>query len=428
MSKRYCALPTIVLTIAVFLSPGAKASTLRITSSPPGAAVEIDGVAVGTTPYETKLPGWYFNGPHWGAFARCLKHPISARISLQGYTSKVIELTYGPTNYTDLNGDRVACDGYYVLKTDHFDFQLEKASDTFTGTVETRLTGTGRPEQSELPVEEIVQRATPAVVYLRGSHGTGTGFFITASGILVTNKHVVEGESGLVAVPRGGPQLDARVVDVEPDLDIALLKVDGTGYPHLLLADAMGVRAGQNVIAIGNPGGALPNTVTKGVVSAVGRRDDLGNGTWIQTDADINPGNSGGPLLNAWGEVIGITTQKPFLAPDGRPLQGIGSALSSGELITVLRRFYPDVSSPLPAGAVGNQQEGTGTVNISSTPEGADIYVDGKFVGNTPSLVQLALGSHNVHIEAQGCKPWTRVLDVTAGSKVTIQAVLAANK
>jgi len=353
---------------------------------------------------------------------------MSARVSLQGYTSKGVELTYGPTNYTDLNGDRVACDGYYVLKTDHFDFQLEKLSDTFTGTVETRLAGSGRPAESELPVEEIVQRATPAVVYLRGPHGSGTGFFITDSGVVVTNKHVVANESGLVAVLRSGPELDARVIDVEPDLDIALLKVNGTGYPHLVLADALGVRAGQNVIAIGNPGGGLPNTVTKGVVSAVGRRDDLGNGTWIQTDAAINPGNSGGPLLNAWGEVIGITTQKPFLAADGRPLQGIGFALSSGDLNTVLRRFYPDVSSSLPAGTVGNQREGTGTVNILSTPGGADIYVDGKFVGNTPSLVELALGSHNVRIEAQGCKPWARVLDVTAGSKVTIQAVLGADK
>src|ERR1700737_114939 len=100
-------------------------------------------------------------------------------------------------------------------------------------------------------------------------------------------------------------------------------RLDAKGLPALRLADISTVRAGQPVIAIGNPTEGLPNTVTKGIVSGVGKFSELqgltqneglefertyGAGTWIQTDAAINPGNSGGPLLNAQGEVIGVTT------------------------------------------------------------------------------------------------------------------------
>ena len=104
-------------------------------------------------------------------------------------------------------------------------------------------------------------------------------------------------------------------------------------FPHLSLADSASVHVGGNVVVIGSPSKGFPNSVTKGIVSAKGAMPSE-PGTWIQTDAAINPGNSGGPLLNSSGEVIGITTQKQFLSNDGRPLQGIGFALSSGDVST----------------------------------------------------------------------------------------------
>src|SRR5207245_3627504 len=127
-----------------------------------------------------------------------------------------------------------------------------------------------------------------------------------------------------------------------PDLDIALVKVAAVSaegeLPHLALADASTVRQGESVLAIGNPGDAMLFSVTKGIVSAIGKFPDAGPGTWIQTDTPINPGNSGGPLLNSRGEVIGINTQKLIK----KNVAGIGFALSATDLLAVLHRFYPN--------------------------------------------------------------------------------------
>ena len=90
--------------------------------------------------------------------------------------------------------------------------------------------------------------------------------------------------------------------------DAALVKVDGSGFPFLPLADSSEVHPGEPVITIGNPERGMPDTVTKGIVSAVGRDPLAGSGTWVQTDAPINPGNSGGPLLDSRGAVVGINT------------------------------------------------------------------------------------------------------------------------
>jgi serine protease Do len=91
---------------------------------------------------------------------------------------------------------------------------------------------------------------------------------------------------------------------IDADLDIALAKVDAPSpdfvFPSLALADATLVKQGESVLAIGNPGDAMLFSVTKGIVSAVGKFASAGPGTWIQTDAPINPGNSGGPLVNEW--------------------------------------------------------------------------------------------------------------------------------
>jgi S1-C subfamily serine protease len=110
-----------------------------------------------------------------------------------------------------------------------------------------------------------------------------------------------------------GVQLEGRVVFIDADLDIALVKVTPPSsefvFPHLPLGDLATIRQGDSVLAIGSPGDAMLFSVTKGIVSAVGKFAAAGPGTWIQTDAPINPGNSGGPLLNSRGEVVGLSTQ-----------------------------------------------------------------------------------------------------------------------
>ena len=254
----------------------------------------------------------------------------------------------------------------------------------------------------------------------RPDGGSGTGFFVTDTGVIATNAHVARGESTVVAVSQSKAEWPATVVFIDSDLDLAVLKVDGSGFPHLTLGELSTIRTGQTVIAIGNPARGLPNTVTKGIVSAVGAMKNH-SGTWVQTDAAINPGNSGGPLLNTSGEVIGITTRKEFSeqGSEGRPLQGIGFALSASDLIRVLERFYPNAVST----NEGNRPAGTGTVSIASDSAGAEIYVDGKFAGHTPSTFELPAGSHHIEVRA-GKRAWERDLEVMKNSQITLHPAL----
>ncbi|MGE5392270.1 MAG: S1C family serine protease [Candidatus Saccharibacteria bacterium] len=147
--------------------------------------------------------------------------------------------------------------------------------------------------------------------------GGGSGFIVSADGLIVTNKHVVEDESATYTVlTNDGKKYDAEVLSRDPINDIALVKIKGEGsFPTISLGDSGGIQIGQKVIAIGNSLGEYSNTVTTGVVSGIGRTITAGSGNSseqlegvIQTDAAINPGNSGGPLLDIGGSVIGINT------------------------------------------------------------------------------------------------------------------------
>jgi S1-C subfamily serine protease len=408
----------LALALTALSSTLTRADKLRINTDPPGATVEIDGITVGKTPYETNLPGGYFHGTRtvWGAR---LSHQMHLRLSLSGYLSKEIDMANGPMHWMALNGTYHG--DYWVFKTNNFSFQLDKATETFTGSITANLSnGTPVVMRPELPLEEIVRATTPSVLVLRNSEGSGTGFLITDTGVAVTNAHVASGSGALTALSSTQQQIDAKVVYVDRNMDIALVKLEGKDFPYLKLADISNVPVGATAIAIGNPPNGLQNTVTKGVVSGIGSRADS-PGTWIQTDAAINPGNSGGPLLNAQGEVIGITTMKEFLSSDGRPLQGIGFALSSRDLLAVLQRFYPAISAPQAVPPeLGNA--GTGRVTVSSATDGADIFVDGKFVGNAPSTLTLPSGSHKIEVKSPNSATWERDLEVMKDSDVQLKA------
>ncbi len=420
----------------------AAADKLQITSTPAGATVELDGVAAGVTPLEKDFPGGYFHKTRTSMGSR-LEHPLVARISLAGYTSKEVKLTEGPMNWISLNGRNRG--EYWLFKSDHFHVDLQPISETFTGEITAKISDAGAGLPSELPLEELVRQAKPAVVYLKGLDKAGSGFFVTGTGIIVTNAHVARGEETLNTVLSSGRELEASVVHVDADLDIALAKVEVPSgehdFPHLILMDASGVRQGENVLAIGNPGDAMLFSVTKGIVSAVGKFPDAGPGTWIQTDTTINPGNSGGPLLNARGEVIGINTQK--LVKKG--VTGISFALSATDLLEVLHRFYPNVAlanhgaiqgTRPPASAESAESsealktsapavaEAVGTVSVSSEPDGAEIFVDDKFLGNAPAMLKLPAGPHIILLKFPGHADWRRTLEILKSSKTSLKAAL----
>ncbi len=408
--------------LLVYAQP-VRADTLKITSNPPGATVEIDGVPIGTTPCEKDLPGGYFHRTKTSLGAR-LEHPMVVRVSLAGYATKEISLTEGPMNWVGLNGRNHG--EYWLLKSDHFHVDLYLIAQTFTGKISAGGSGEAEPgTEPEVPLEELVARAKPAVVYLKGLSKAGSGFFVTDTGVIATNAHLVRGEESLLTVLSSGQQLEAKVVYIDGDLDIALAKVPGSHFPHLKLADPASIQQGESVLAIGNPGDAMFFSVTRGIVSAVGKFSRAGPGTWIQTDTPINPGNSGGPLLNSKGEVIGINTQKIIKSS----VTGIGFALSSSELLAVLHHFYPDNEPPPEklSASLGSTEsaekqpapDSYGTV-ILSKPEGAGIWVDDAFVGSVPATLKLPVGVHDIMVRSNGHADCAWKLRVLKDSQVSL--------
>ncbi|MCU1259650.1 MAG: peptidase and chymotrypsin/Hap [Bryobacterales bacterium] len=169
---------------------------------------------------------------------------------------------------------------------------------------------------------------------------SGSGVILTPDGYIVTNSHVVQTArrvqvqllfptpvvEGHRRIERRAKLLDAKVIGLDREADLAVIKIDMTGLPHLAFGDSEKLRQGQVVIAVGNPFG-LENSVSMGVVSSTGRQlktDDPMS--YIQTDASINPGNSGGPLLDTEGHVVGINT---FIYTQSGGNEGIGFAIPS---------------------------------------------------------------------------------------------------
>jgi len=183
-----------------------------------------------------------------------------------------------------------------------------------------RMTRGQMPDEEEIP--EFFRRLLPPGVPLPGGPGApgpqgprgvsmGTGFLISADGFVLTNHHVVDGADTVTVKLSDRREFKAKVIGSDPQSDIALLKINGSGLPSLRTGDSSRLRPGQWVVAIGSPFG-LDQSVTAGVVSAVGRANPYADQRYvpfIQTDVAINRGNSGGPLLNTRGEVVGVNSQ-----------------------------------------------------------------------------------------------------------------------
>ena len=168
----------------------------------------------------------------------------------------------------------------------------------------------------------------------RQTVGGGTGFFISEDGMIVTNRHVVDdARADYTVVTNDGQEYPASVLARDPVNDIAVIKIEGNGFPVLNMGDSSTIQIGQTVIAIGNSLGEFSNTVSRGIISGLRRNLTAGGAgqterltNIIQTDAAINPGNSGGPLLDINGNVIGINVAI------AQGAQNIGFAIPSNQV------------------------------------------------------------------------------------------------
>ncbi len=209
---------------------------------------------------------------------------------------------------------------------------------------------------------DAAEKASPSVVSISGtsksygffgnvveSQSSGTGFIVTSDGLILTNKHVVSNADGEYTVyTNDGKEYKATVKATDPLNDIAFVKIEASNLPVIELGDSDNLKVGQRAIAIGNALGQYQNTVTTGIISAIGRvveaGDSYGNSTEtlenvIQTDAAINSGNSGGPLINIDGQVIGINTAVDssgesigFAIPINLAKSAIESVIATGKI------------------------------------------------------------------------------------------------
>ena len=400
------------------LAHPARADTLEITSTPSGATVEINGEIVGKTPYREEHPGSHFGRPKT-ILSKRLDHGIVARVTLQGYTTKELQLTDGPKDWVTLRGRHNG--QYWTIRKKSFHADLEKISDVFTGRPELGPSAADTPlrdaPDAGLSIKQIASRTKPAVVQLKGAHGRGSGFLITETGVIATNAHVVHDEEVVSASFSDGRQLPAKVLQSEERLDIGFLKIEGEKFPYLRLAPVNEVQQGDTVVAFGNPGGGMPFSITQGVVSAIDKLPGAGPGTWIQTDAVINPGNSGGPLLNLKGEVIGITAERLATRGGG----GLTFALSASDLLGVLQNLYPELGIQISkmSDQVSKPNPERGMVDFQSSGP-AEIWIDGQFWGNTPGTISLSAGVHHAVIKRPGRADWIRPFTVSPGGHQTL--------
>ena len=195
------------------------------------------------------------------------------------------------------------------------------------------------PEGGGMSLQDIYTLNIPSVVSItcQGSRSasSGTGVVLSADGYIVTNAHVVENAHTYTVQLTDDRTFSARLVGCDDISDLAVLRIDCTDLTPAQFGDSSTLRVGDTVVAIGDPlGAAFRGTYTNGIVSAINRDVDM-NGrtmTLIQTNAALNSGNSGGPLINCYGQVIGINTMKIGAFTDTAGVEGLGFAIPSTQV------------------------------------------------------------------------------------------------
>jgi serine protease Do len=243
---------------------------------------------------------------------------------------------------------------------------------------------------------EIAARATPSIVSIRTEHSLGTGFVVRGDGWIATNLHVlVGGARVLVTLTDKREFAVVEVLAANPGHDLALVRVDATGLPTLLLGDSTALRPGDPIVAIGHPLG-LEDTVSNGLVSAVRTADD--GSKVLQISAPIAPGSSGGPIFNDHGEVVGVAAAiitggqnlnfgipidylKPMMAsPSPLPIADFVALLSKAQQhLPAVQRSVPHHPLTVLAGCTVDAQKLVFKTIEEAIEVGAPLYNEGNF-------------------------------------------------
>lgn len=201
-----------------------------------------------------------------------------------------------------------------------------------------------------LSVVDVVKKAGPAVVGISTvttqmtffgqteSSGSGSGFIIKADGYIVTNQHVIDGAKSVKVILSNGEEHEAKIIGQDVKTDLAVIKIEKTELPVMEVGKSAELEVGELAVAIGNPLGLeFSGSVTQGCISALNRSMNVQGRqyTLIQTDAAINPGNSGGPLVNRFGQVIGINSVKISMSG----AEGMGFAIPIDEAMPIINEL-----------------------------------------------------------------------------------------
>ncbi len=248
----------------------------------------------------------------------------------------------------------------------------------------------------------------------------GTGFVVSSSGLIVTNKHVVSDIGATyTVVTKDGKKLNIKKIYRDPTYDLALIQTDATNLKPLDLGDSTSLQVGQTVIAIGNALGQFDNTVTTGVVSGLGREVNAGDPfsgssesltNLIQTDAAINPGNSGGPLLNSAGQVIGVNVATTQGA------QNIGFAIPINTVKDMIDQFNKTGTISRPFLGISYHQITRDIALLNNVPQGA--YIQQVLSGTPAEKAGIQAGDIITKIDGQSVTSQNTISDEVAKKKV----------
>jgi serine protease Do len=263
--------------------------------------------------------------------------------------------------------------------------------------------------EEQLSLQEIYQKAIGSVVSIVGDQSTGTGIIFDSRGYILTNYHVVEGNTTIEVRLQDGRHYEAALVGEDEKSDLAVLKVEGTGFQAAEFGDSDALQVGDVAVAIGDPlGVTLHGTMTDGIISAINRNVTVDGRvmTLIQTNAALNAGNSGGPLLNSAGQVVGINNMKMISLYSS--VEGLGFAIP-------MNIAKPLVDEIIQNGSVQYTAIGIHVRGVTQTEaEEAD-----------GALLVVAVDTHS-DAYRQGLRAGDRILAVNGEKMETIDALEAA--